>query len=55
MKDKKKSEMLSKFIKKIHDTNPEMQEMIDMFMLEVCAEEGVSPQQVFSIFLLSIS
>ena len=53
MKDKKKSEMLLKVIKKIHDTNPEMQEMIDMLMIEVCAEE--SPQQVFSIFLLSLS
>ena len=44
MKDKKKLEVLIKVIKIIYDKNPGMQEMIDLPMIEVCAEEGVSPE-----------
>ena len=47
MKDKKKLEVLIKVIKIIYDKNPGMQEMIDSLMIEVCTEEGASPEQVF--------
>ena len=47
MKDKKKLEVLIKIIKIIYDKNAGMQEMIDLLMMEVCAEEGISPEQVF--------
>ena len=47
MKDKKKHEILLKVIQRIFDKNPETQELIDASMMEVCAEEGVSPEQVF--------
>ena len=47
MKDKKKLEVLIKVIKIIYDKNPGMQEMIDSLMIEVCTEEGTSPEQVF--------
>ena len=57
MKDKVKNEsnkrvkVLLKFIQKNCDKNPEVQEMIDASMIEVCAEEGVSPEQIFFILL----
>lgn len=41
MKDKKKLKVLIKIIKIIYDKNTGMQEMIDLLMMEVCAEEGV--------------
>ena len=50
MKDKKKLDVLLKVIKRIYDKDPGMQEMIDASMMEVCAEEGVSPEQVFFYF-----
>ena len=50
MKDKKKLDVLLQVIKRIYDKNPEMQEMIGALMMEVCAEEGVSPEQVFFLF-----
>ena len=55
MKDKKKLEVSLKVIKRIYDKNPGMQEMIDASMIEVCTEEGVSPEQLFFILLLSLS
>ena len=54
MKDKKKLEVLLKVIKRIYDKNPGTQEMIDASIIEVCAEEGVSPEQVFFVLLLSL-
>ena len=48
----KKSEVLLKAIQRVYDKNPWMQEVIDASMTEVCAEEGVSPEQVFFILLL---
>ena len=55
MKDKKKLEVLLKVIKRIYDKNPGTQEMIDASIIEVCAEEGVSPEQVFFILLFLCS
>ena len=54
MNDKKKLEVLLKVIKRIYDKNPGTQEMIDASIIEVCAEEGVSPEQVFFVLLLSL-
>ena len=42
--------MLLKVIKRIYDKNPAMQEMIDALMIELCAEEDVSTEQVFFYF-----
>ena len=50
MKDKKKLEVLLKVIKRIYDKNPGLQEMMDVSIVEVCAEEGISPEQVFFYF-----
>ena len=55
MKDKKKLEVLLKVKKRIFDKNPGMQHTIDASMTDVCAEEGISPEQVFFILLLSLS
>ena len=35
--------------------NPEVEEMIDALMAEVCTEEGVSPEQVFFLFCFSLA
>ena len=35
----------------ISEQRVEMQEVVDASMIEVCAEEGVSPEQVFFILL----
>ena len=50
MKDKKKLDVLLKVIQRIYDKNTEMQEVIDAMMLEVCTEEGVSPEKIFFYF-----
>ena len=42
--------MLLKVIKRVYDKNPGMQEMIDASMIEKCAEESVSPEQIFFYF-----
>ena len=55
MKDKKKLEVLLKVIQRVYDKNPGIQEVIGASMIEVCAEEGVFPEQVFVILLLSLS
>ena len=55
MKDKKKLEVLLKVIKRVYDENPGVQEMMDASMIEKCAEESVSPEQVFFILVLSLS
>ena len=44
--------VLLKVIQRINDKNPEMHEVIDASMMEVCAKEGISPEQVL---LLSLS
>ena len=55
MKDNKKVKILLKVIQRSYDKNPETQEVIDASMIEVCAEEGVSPEQVFFILLFLCS
>ena len=47
MKDKKRNEILLKVIKKVYDENADLQKSRDASMMEVCAEEGVSPKQTF--------
>ena len=39
----------------VYDKNPEMREVIDASMIEVYAEEDVSPEQGFFILSLSLS
>ena len=41
--------ILLKVIKRIYDKNPEVQELIDASMIDVCTEETVLHEQVFSI------
>ena len=53
MKDKKKLEVLLKAIQRIYD-NPEMLKVIGASIIEVCNEESVSPEQVFSYFAFSL-
>ena len=53
MKDKKKLEVLLKAIQRIYD-NPEILKVIDASIIEVCNEESVSPEQVFSYFAFSL-
>ena len=51
MKDKKKLEVLLKVKQRVCDKNVGSKEAMDSSMVEVCTEEGVSPEQVFFIFL----
>ena len=55
MKDKKKLGVLLRVIKRNYEKIPGMQEMMGASIIEVCAEEGVPPEQVFLILLLSLS
>ena len=54
MKDKKKLEVFLKVIQRVFDKTPEMQEVIDAQMLDVPAEECVSPEQEFFYFYISL-
>ena len=47
--------MLLQVMQIVYDKNPEMREVIDASMIEVCAEEDVSPEQGFFILSLSLS
>ena len=51
MKHKKKIEILLKAIERVYTKNPGMQTLIDELMIDICKEEGVSPEQVFFAFL----
>ena len=46
MKDKKKIEILSKVIERVYNKNPGIQKLIYESMLDICKEEGRSPEQV---------
>ena len=46
----KKIETLLKIIERVYTKNPGMQKLIDQSMIDVCKEEGVSPEQVFFVF-----
>ena len=50
MKDNRRAKGLIKVIQRIYDKNPEMRQVYAL-MIEVCTEEGVSPEQVFFILL----
>ena len=54
MKDKKKFEVLLKVLQNFFNENPKIQEVTDVSMVEIRAEEGVSPEQVlfFLLFLM---
>lgn len=55
MKDKKRIENLLKFIKRNYDKNPELQELIDVSMVDLCTEECISPELVFfSLIFLAL-
>ena len=50
-KDDKRVKILLKFIQRIYDKKPGMQEVIDASMIEVCTEEGgVSPEKIFLFY-----
>ena len=51
MKDKKRIEILLKVIQRIFGKNPEIQKLIDRSMIDICKEVGVSPEQIFFVFL----
>ena len=53
MKDKNKLEVLVKVIQRAYAKSPGMQEVTYPSVIELYAEEGVSPEQLFFIFLLS--
>ena len=55
MKDKKRTKVLFKLKKKVHDQNPGLKELIEALMVKVCAEEGVSPEQVFFILFFFVA
>ena len=59
MNDNKRDKFLLKVIQRIYDKNPEIQEVVEASMIEVCAEESLSPEHVFFYFayflLLSLS
>ena len=44
--------VLLNVIQRIYDKNPEIQEVIDVLLTEICAEEGVSPEQEYFYFAL---
>lgn len=39
-------------IQRISDKNPEIQELIDRLMIEVCTEKGIASEQVFIIMAI---
>ena len=39
-------------IQRISDKNPEIQELIDRLMIEVCTEKGIASEQVFIIMTI---
>lgn len=43
-----------KVIRKKYDKYPDIQEVIKLSMTDVCPEEGVSPEQVFVYFAISL-
>ena len=47
IKDKNRPEALLKFMQRIYNNSPELQEVMDLLMIEVCAEENVPPEHVF--------
>ena len=53
MKDNKRVKVLVSDTKN-YDKNSEIQEVIDISMIEVCAAESVTPEQIFIYFVFSL-
>ena len=53
MKDKKNIEILLKVTERVYTKNLGMQKLIDESMIDVCKEEGVSPEQVFVLLFFA--
>ena len=54
MKDKKRIEILLKVIERVYSKNPGMQTLIDESVIDICKEEGVSPEQVFFLHFFAV-
>ena len=54
MKDKKRIEILLKVIERVYSKNPGMQTLIDESVIDICKEEGVSPEQVFFLLFFAV-
>ena len=54
MKDKKRVEILLKVIERVYSKNPGMQTLIDESVIDICKEEGVSPEQVFFLLFFAV-
>ena len=52
MKNNKRAKVLLKVIQKIYDKNPEMQEVIDASIIEVCAKKKYILNRYFLICFL---
>ena len=51
MKDKKIIKILLKVIERVYNKTPGMQTLTDESMVDICKEEGVSPEQLIFAFL----
>ena len=49
-----KSQDFTEGYKRIYDKNPKNQEVTDASMIELWAEEGISPEQVIFYFAFSV-
>ena len=54
MKKNKRVKVLLKVTQRTCNKIQEIQEVIDASMIEVCAEEGISPELVFLYFAFSL-
>ena len=55
MKVKKRIEILLKVIERVYSENPGIQTLIDESIINICKEEGVSPEQVLFCFSLLLT
>lgn len=55
MRDNKTIEILLNVIEKIYDKNPEVPKLIDASIMEICAEEIVSPKRVFVLLFFVVT
>ena len=50
MNNVKRKEVLLKVIERIYEQHADMRDIIDSFLVDVCREENVSSEKVFSLF-----
>ena len=55
MRDNKTIEILLNVIEKIYDKNPEVPKLIDASIMEIGAEEIVSPKRVFVLLFFVVT